>query len=136
MHWYKSKSDGSLHYVCQDEPPEADYLSGPPPVDGKLSNMRWDPVLGRVRAKTQVELDADAQAELEKTQAQEAAKQALEGVSPVALNQLAQGFVGQLDQVNLTADAKQALTELILQAVDCIGQLRDLVVLNMGGSRG
>jgi len=134
MHWYKPELNG-LSYACQTERPAPEWISGPPPFEGQVSNMIWDAGLGRVRAKTQAELDADAQVAAENAQAKETAKAALEAISPVALNQLAQGFLGQLDQVNLPDETKQTLNDLIVQAVGCIGHLRDLLVLSIGGSR-
>jgi hypothetical protein len=108
------------------------WIAGP--VTNDIGLMIYDS--GKVRPKNAAELEADSQAELEKNQAQETAKQALEAVSPAALNQLAMGFTDLLEQESLAADTKQALSSLMTQAVACIGHLRDLVVMSMGGSRG
>ncbi len=64
------------------------------------------------------------------------AEAALEAVSPETLNQMAQGFVDLLDQINMPADARQALNAMIPQAVGCIGHLRDLVVLSTENANG
>lgn len=126
-----------MDYACQDTAPELEFVSGPAPVDGKISNMIWDSGLGRVRAKAQDELDADAQAEADKETAKATAQAALEAVSPSALNQLAQSFTTLLDgELNISADTKAALGDLITQTVGILGYLRDLVVLNMGGEIG
>ena len=73
---------------------------------------------------------------LARKQSMDQAKAALDAISPEALNQLAQGFVDLLDQINMPDDARQALNVFIPQAVGCIGHLRDLVLLSMEDANG